>query len=104
MYKVDVPADTIIEPGMRKVIPFYPRFRVGRIVKMAKTGRIGFISKLPTAEQPVYTLKGKSGTWSALPNQFYVLNPAGILPPVKPKPAAFPNEITCQYWVWGGVL
>ena len=100
--------DVVHNPGMKvwpycykinaidhvKFIPFYRKFAIGTIVRMRKTARIGYVSKLPSLKNPVYKITGKLDQWSALPSQFDYLVPgdAPTPQPTVPTSAAPPIE------------
>ena len=79
---------------------------------MKKSGNVGFISMLPSFENPVYTITGKDGKkWSALPNQFtyapFVPPPISkeadaVSPVLPPPPKAEPKTFSWMDSVdWG---
>ena len=90
---------------VQSVVPFYRKFATGTIVRMRKTGRLGYISKLPSLKNPVYKITGKLSHWSALPNQFdYLLN-TDVPPPQQSVPTVPGAAPKIEDWMntegWG---
>jgi hypothetical protein len=78
-----------IDENGEKLIPFFKKLPLYTIVRMNKSEKLGYISRLPSLLNPVYTINGKEGgQWSALPNQFT------YVPFVPPKLEKKPDPVT----------
>ena len=67
---------TVNEDYSWTYIPFFPRLKLGQVIRMTKgehKGQVGYISAIFTVDSPAYKINGKTHQWGAVPTEFEVV-------------------------------